>query len=197
VRVIECARNQGKGAAVETGARAAASAGFTHVLTMDADGQHPATDIPRFMSLSTAQPAALVCGVPVFDATVPRERLHGRKISVALVRLELFGGRVRDSLFGFRVYPLAPLLAAFASTRWGRRYDFDTELAVRMVWAGTPTVNTPAPVRYFRPEEGGVSHFRYLRDNVRLAWMHARLLLELLLWRWPAAWRGRRQHTLA
>ena len=109
------------------------------------------------------------------------------------MRLELLGSGIADTLFGFRVYPLAPLLAVLGPRRGGRRYDFDTEAAVRLGWAGVPPHNLAAPVRYFSRAEGGISHFRYLRDNAMLVWLHTRLITELLLWRWPAALRHRRR----
>ncbi len=189
--VLRLPGNSGKGAAVLAGARAAMQRGFTHALVMDADGQHPAGSIAEFMTASLHDPAALVLGRPVFPANIPVERLHGRKLSVGLVHLELLGPAVADPLFGFRVYPLAPLLAALGARGGGRRYDFDTEAAVRLAWAGLPTHNLAAPVRYFSRTEGGVSHFHYLRDNVTLVWMHTRLIVELIFWRWPAVLRHR------
>lgn len=191
--VIVLPRNAGKGAAVLAGAQAAQRRGFTHALVMDADGQHPAASIGEFMDASRRQPRALVLGRPVFPPNIPAERLHGRKLSNGLVRVELLGRGIADSLFGFRVYPLAPLLAVLGPRRGGRRYDFDTEAAVRLGWAGVPPRNLAAPVRYFSRAEGGVSHFHYLRDNVTLVWLHVRLLTELLFWRWPALLRHRRQ----
>ena len=184
VRVLVRPRNGGKGAAVATGVDAAIVAGFTHVLIMDADGQHPVDHIASFMATSAAHPAALVLGRPVFGPEVPLERLHGRKISVALARIEVLGPGIDDPLFGFRVYPAAALQRALASTRRARGFDFDPEVAVRMVWAGVPTINVPAPCRYFAKSEGGVSHFNYLRDNLKLIWLHTRLLTQLLAWRW-------------
>jgi glycosyltransferase involved in cell wall biosynthesis len=178
-RVLWRAENGGKGAAVLDGLRAAEAAGFTHVLVMDADGQHPASLIGRFMALSSSRPDAMILGVPVFDATAPRVRVIGRKISNALARIESLG-EVRDSLFGFRVYPLAPLRQAMERGRFMRRFDFDVEAVVRLCWNGVPALNVPAPVRYFRTTEGGVSHFRYGRDNWLLAVMHARLLIGFL-----------------
>jgi hypothetical protein len=159
---------------------------------MDADGQHPAGSIGEFMAVSQDRPQALVLGRPVFPSNIPIERLYGRKLSVGLVWLELLGRGIDDPLFGFRVYPLGPLLTALGSRRSGRRYDFDTEAAVRLAWAGVPLVNLAAPVRYFSRAEGGVSHFHYLRDNVTLVKMHARLVVELVFWRWPALLRHRR-----
>ena len=186
-------RNAGKGAAVLAGAAQAHARGFTHGLVMDADGQHPVASIAEFMAASREQPEAMILGKPIFGPDVPSARLHGRKLSNAMIWLEALGAGIADPLFGFRVYPLAPLLAIFGRVRGGRRYDFDTESALRLLWAGVRPVNLAAPVRYFTRAEGGVSHFHYVRDNVTLVWMHARLLAELVLWRWPAVWRQRRR----
>jgi hypothetical protein len=119
-------------------------------------------------------------------------RLQGRKLSVGLARLEILGAGIDDPLFGFRVYPAAALQRAFDSTRRARGFDFDPEVAVRLVWAGVPTLNLPAPCRYLAKEAGGVSHFHYVRDNLKLIWLHTRLLTQLLLWRWVGVLRARR-----
>jgi glycosyltransferase involved in cell wall biosynthesis len=174
-------KNSGKGAAILHGLRAAHAAGYTHALTMDADGQHAAARIAEFMAASQARPDALILGVPVFDASAPQLRVRGRRISNWWANLETLWLGIDDSLFGFRVYPIAPLIAIMQRQRWMRRFDFDVEAAVRLVWRGLPTVNLPAPVRYFRPEDGGVSHFNYVRDNALLTWMHIRLMLGFLL----------------
>lgn len=195
--VLVLPRNAGKGSAVLAGAHAARVRGFTHALIMDADGQHPAASIREFMDASQRQPDAMVLGRPVFPPNIPPARLHGRKLSVWLVHFELLGPGIADPLFGFRVYPLAPLLAVLGPRRGGRRYDFDTESAVRLGWAGVPPLNLTAPVRYFSRAEGGVSHFRYVRDNVTQVWLHVRLITELLLWRWPAVLRARRRSPVA
>lgn len=181
IRVLRRSRNGGKGAAVLDGLRAAAVQGFTHVLTMDADGQHPAALIPEFMALSVLHPEAMILGVPVFDASAPAVRVYGRRISNGWVRLETLGAEIGDALFGFRVYPVAVLLAIMERSRWMRRFDFDTEAVVRLAWAGVPAINRPAPVRYLRGEEGGVSHFRYGRDNLLLGSMHLRLMAGFAL----------------
>ena len=192
VRVFVRPHNGGKGAAVATGVAAALDAGFTHVLTMDSDGQHPAGHIPQFMAESQIHPAALVLGRPVFGVEAPLARLQGRKLSIGLARLEILGAGIDDPLFGFRVYPAAALQRAFDSTRRARGFDFDPEMAVRLVWAGVPTVNLPAPCRYLAKDAGGVSHFHYVRDNLKLIWLHTRLLTQLLLWRWVGILRARR-----
>ncbi len=174
-RVLRRARNGGKGAAVLDALRVAAPAGFTHALVMDADGQHPADAIPRFMDASRQHPTAMILGVPQFGPDAPALRVRGRRISNWWANLET-GGGIEDSLFGFRVYPIAPLIGIMDRTSWMRRFDFDPEAAVRLSWAGVPAINVPAPVRYLTPAEGGVSQFRYGRDNVLLTAMHARLV---------------------
>lgn len=191
LRVLALPRNRGKGAAVLHGLLAAREAGFTHALTLDADGQHPAESIPAFLEAATARPEAMVLGVPVFGPEAPALRVRGRRISNWWARLETGGAGIGDSLFGMRVYPVAPLIAVMQGTRWMRRYDFDAEAAVRLAWRGVKVVNLPAPVRYFGPEEGGISHFRYGRDNLLLTWMHTRLVLGALARRAGLAGRPR------
>ena len=181
LRVIVIERNRGKGNAVLQGITLAAKEGFTHALTMDSDGQHPPGLIPQFMARSIAEPRALVLGVPVFDSSAPAIRVQGRKLSNWWANVETGGGGIGDSLYGFRVYPIADLIAVMRRQPWMRRFDFDPEAAVRLVWRGLEPVNIPAPVKYLTPAEGGVSHFNYLRDNILLTWMHARLLFEAIL----------------
>ncbi len=189
LEVVVLPQNQGKGAAVLEGISRAAALGYTHALTMDSDGQHPADLIPRFMEASAREPRAMVLGVPVFDADAPRLRVNGRKVSNWWANLETLWTGIGDSLYGFRVYPIAPLMAVMRRQRWMRRFDFDPEAVVRLCWAGVRPVNCPAPVRYFRAEEGGVSHFNYLRDNTLLTWMHTRLFLGFVLRLPVLAWR--------
>lgn len=181
IRVLALPRNRGKGAAILHGLRAAEAAGFTHAMTIDADGQHPTDRIHEFMAASASNPDALILGRPVFDASAPRVRVHGRKLSNWCAELETLGAGIGDSLYGFRVYPIAPLREIMERQPWMRRFDFDAEAAVRLCWRGVRPINLAAPVKYFRSEEGGVSHFRYLRDNVLLTWMHTRLILEGLV----------------
>ena len=181
LRVIILPENRGKGAAVLAGLERADAAGYTHVLTMDSDGQHPAGLIPEFMAASQANPAAMVLGKPVFAADAPALRVNGRKVSNGWANLETLWMGIGDSLYGFRVYPVAPLRSIMQANRFMRRFDFDPEAVVRLCWAGVRPLNLDAPVRYFRADEGGVSHFNYLRDNTLLTWMHTRLFLGFLL----------------
>lgn len=181
LRVIVLPENQGKGAAVLHGLDEAAQAGFTHVLTMDSDGQHPAERIPVFMAASSSQPESMILGMPIFDTSAPRLRVNGRKISNMWANLETLWMGIGDSLFGFRVYPVDPLRQIMRKQHWMRHFDFDPEAVVRLCWRGVKPINLAAPVRYYTIEEGGVSHFRYLRDNILLTWMHSRLLFGFLM----------------
>jgi len=178
VRVLRRARG-GKGAAVRTGLEAAIAAGFTHALVMDADDQHPAARIGTFMAASAAAPGAMVLGAPEFGADAPLARVQGRRLSNWCVeRLTSRGGL--DALFGFRVYPAGQLLRAFAASSGMHGYDFDAEALIRLLWAGVPACVLPAPVRYWPRAAGGVSHFRYGRDNLRLTAMYLRLAAAAL-----------------
>ena len=181
LRVILMPRNGGKGRAVLHGMKLAGAEGFSHVLTMDSDGQHPAARIPDFMTLSAANPRAMILGAPIFDDSAPTIRVKGRKISNWWANVETAGSGIGDSLFGFRVYPIHDLVAIMRWQPWMRRFDFDPEAVVRLAWRGVTPINVPAAVRYLKPEEGGVSHFNYWRDNVLLTWMHTRLVLESLV----------------
>jgi glycosyltransferase involved in cell wall biosynthesis len=181
LEVLVRPKNRGKGAAVRAGLEQALRRGFTHALVMDSDGQHPAGLIHTFMQASLEHPRAMILGEPVFDASAPGLRVKGRRISNWWANLETLWAGIHDSLFGFRVYPIAALLREMWTSVGMRRFDFDVEAAVRLSWQGVPAVNLPAPVRYFSPAEGGVSHFNYWRDNALLTSMHARLLIGFLL----------------
>jgi len=178
IRVLRLAKNSGKGAAVLHGLAAARSEGFTHALVMDSDGQHPPGSIKKFMRGGEKNPSAFLCGLPVFGPDAPTLRVVGRRLGNFFSRLETLGRGPADSLCGFRLYPIAPTLAALENTRTGRGFDFETVAGTRLAWAGTPCLNIPVPIRYPSRPEGGVSHFRYLRDNLLLARVHAALLLE-------------------
>jgi hypothetical protein len=181
LRVLMRPRNGGKGAAVLDGLREGLRQGFTHALVMDSDGQHPAGRIPAFMQASAARPEAMVLGEPVFDASAPSIRVKGRRISNWWANFETLWAGIHDSLCGFRVYPIAPLLREMRASIGMRRFDFDVEAAVRLSWRGVPAVNLSAPIQYFSAAEGGVSHFNYWRDNVLLTSMHARLFLGFVI----------------
>ncbi len=171
-------RNQGKGAAVAAGWHAAAAAGFTHAVQIDADLQHDPAQVPRFVDAARAHPQAVINGVPQYDASVPAVRLHGRRITTVLVWLHTLSRQIADAMCGFRVYPLAAVVALDRRAPVGRRMEFDADVIVRLFWAGTAVVNLPTPVTY--PADG-VSNYRMVRDNLRMAALHLRLLGGMLL----------------
>ena len=109
---------------------------------------------------------------------------NGRKLSNWWTDVETLNAGIGDSLYGFRIYPLVDLIAVMEECRWMRRFDFDPEVAIRLVWRGIVPINIDAPVKYLKADEGGVSHFNYLRDNILLSWMHMRLFAGFL-WRLP------------
>lgn len=178
--VFVSAENRGKGATAYWAAQEAARAGYTHLLLMDADGQHPADCIPGLMGLSQTQPETMAMGQPDFGPDAPWVRLAGRQLSIGLTQFETLWGGLADPLFGFRVYPVQPLLSVMTKTAFARRYDFDPEVAVRLYWDGVRPIRQKVPVRYITPEAGGISHFHYLRDNLYMVWLHLRLLLAFI-----------------
>ncbi|MEL1264376.1 glycosyltransferase family 2 protein [Pseudoxanthomonas putridarboris] len=181
VRLLRLPANQGKGAAVLAGFREAGRWGATHVLQIDADGQHDPRDIPRFLALARQFPDQVICGVPEYDASVPRGRLYGRYLTHVWVWINTLSFAIRDSMCGFRVYPLAPVLKLMDEETIGRRMDFDVEVLVRLFWRGIGVRNVATRVTY--PLDG-VSHFDVWRDNVRISRMHTRLFFGML-WRLP------------
>jgi glycosyltransferase involved in cell wall biosynthesis len=172
--------NAGKGGAFLDGLEFASAQGFTHAVAFDSDGQHDVSDIPAFISASLKFPDAMILGVPVFGPEAPASRVNGRRVGNWWTNLETLWGGVNDSLFGFRVYPIEPSIRIMKSLKGGRRFDFDTQLAVRLYWSGVQPLNMPSKVRYRDRKEGGVTHFRYLRDNLLLIWVHTQLTLKAI-----------------
>jgi len=190
VRLLRLERNLGKGGAVLHGMREAHRMGFTHAVQIDADGQHAIEDIPRFLDDARHHPDALLSGLPVYDRTMPRARRYGRWITHVWVWIETLSFAIKDSMCGFRVYPIAPTLALAARSRLGIRMDFDTDVMVRLYWQGVDCRFLPIRVTY--PPDG-VSHFNAVKDNWRISRMHARLFFGMLP-RAPSLLRRRRRH---
>jgi glycosyltransferase involved in cell wall biosynthesis len=195
LRLFRYLENRGKGSMIFEAVCVAASEGITHIQSFDSDGQHPANYVPRFLEASCKNPDAMILGKPQFGDEAPLERVWGRKLANFWTAVVSLGGGIGDSLFGMRVYPVPALHRAMQSTRWARRFDFEPETAVRLSWLGVRAINTPTPVRYLKEEEGGVSHFRYLRDNVLLTGMYVRLLLGAIVRFLPLIWMRCRQRT--
>jgi glycosyltransferase involved in cell wall biosynthesis len=173
VELLRFDQNRGKGAALKAGFRAGAARGWTGAIHLDADGQHDPADVPRFAGAMRASPGALVLGVPVFDASVPKTRLYARQLSRGMVWAACRSRVVPDPLCGFRGMPLAATLAVIDRVATGDHMEFEPEIAVRLVWAGVPVVALPTRVVYL---PGGLSHFSFSRDYPRLASLYLRLL---------------------
>jgi predicted LPLAT superfamily acyltransferase len=177
LRLFRLAQNGGKGAAVMFGMREARKGGFSHALQIDADGQHDAGDVPRFLAAGAANPDALVCGRPIYDDSVPKSRRYGRYVTHFWVCVETLSLSVPDSMCGFRLYPLASTCALIDRERIPTRMDFDIEILVRLAWKGVDFRDIETRVTY---PEGGLSHFDMLNDNLRISKMHTRLTFGML-----------------
>jgi len=186
VSLVRLPRNLGKGGAVTAGLRAARQLGFTHALQIDADGQHALGDVARFLAEAKAHPDEMVCGQPIFDEAMPKGRFYGRYLTHVFVWLNTLSFDIPDSMCGFRVYPLAPVLELLDRATLGSRMDFDVEVLVRLHWRGLRMRWLPTRVSY--PLDG-VSHFRMVWDNVLMVRLQLKLFLgmlvrlPLLLWR--------------
>jgi len=178
VHLVRLAVNQGKGGAVMTGLGEASRLGFSPALQVDADGQHDLGDVRTFIEQSRAHPDALICGYPLYDASVPKGRLYARYLTHVMVWINSLSLQIRDSMCGFRVYPLAPTLAVIDSANIGKRMDFDSDILVRLSWRNQPMRWLQTRVHY--PLDG-VSHFRLFHDNVLISRMHTRLFFGMLM----------------
>jgi len=181
LEVLEHSENQGKGGAVLSGLRQAYARGYSHALQIDADGQHDPNDIPRFLEIAEHNPAALIAGQPQFDASAPKGRFVARYLTHVWVWIETLSFAIRDSMCGFRVYPLEQVIGLADSCRLGKRMDFDPEVMVRLHWLGVEILSLPTKVVY--PADGQ-SGFRLVLDNVLITRMHVRLVFGML-WRAP------------
>ncbi len=178
IALVEHKSNRGKGAAMWTGAHAARMAGHTHMLQIDADGQHDVADVVRFVQDSEAYPEAIISGAPQFDESAPKARVYGRKVTDFWVALETGTLKIKDSLCGFRIYPLNEFELVFDKYHIGKRMDFDTDVLVKSVWEGIEVRFIDTQVVYL---ENSVSHFHYWEDNWRLIWLHTRLMFGMLV----------------
>jgi len=178
VHLITHLENQGKGGAVITGLLAGEKLGYSHALQIDADGQHDLNDITPLLALSSEHPNALISGQPVYDDSIPKGRLWGRSITHFWVHIETLSLQVKDTMCGFRIYPLESTCQLIKQVNLGKRMDFDIEIMVRLFWRKTEVKFLPTKVDY--PEDGQ-SHFRALHDNVLISWLHTRLVLGMLI----------------
>ncbi|OTG96201.1 glycosyl transferase [Acinetobacter sp. ANC 3832] len=176
--LVEHESNQGKGQAVITGLNKAHDSGLSHALQLDCDGQHDWNDITQFLKISETNPQAMVIGQPIFDETVPKGRLYGRYATHIWVWINSLSFEIKDSMCGFRVYPLNETLKVLNSAKFQPRMGFDSEVLVRLKWNNVPFINLPTKVIY---PEYGISHFNVWRDNLGMSKAHARLFAGMLI----------------
>ncbi|WP_413282786.1 glycosyltransferase family 2 protein [Vibrio sp. MA40-2] len=169
--------NSGKGGAVIAGLKLLYKQGYSHALQVDADGQHDLTAIPKLLSAARQTPHKLVSGEPVYSDSVPKARLYGRYATHVSVWVETLSLQIKDSMIGFRVYPVTKCCELFSQYQLGTRMDFDIEVLVRLYWKGVEVEYIPVQVTY--PEDG-LSHFSGVKDNLRISWLHTRLIIGML-----------------
>lgn len=177
IGVLYRTANGGKGAAVKDGLAYAETHGYSHVLQVDADAQHCLADTAKLLAAAAQHPEAVVCGWPQYGADAPKARLYGRKITDFWNMVHTWSTDIKDGMCGFRLYPLAPVLAVVREETVGGRMDFDTEILIRLYWRGVKPVWVKTPVQY---ASDGVSHFRAFADNVLISKMHARLFCGMV-----------------
>jgi glycosyltransferase involved in cell wall biosynthesis len=175
---VTLGKNSGKGAAVMTGMGKAHEMGLSHVLQIDADGQHDADRTRFFLDASEPEPGAAICAYPEYDESAPKLRSKGRNIANTWAKIVTLSGTIADSLCGFRVYPVEKTLAIMKHSFFDKRMGFDPEILVRLYWAAVPLVFYSVKVSY--PPDG-ISHFRMVADNVRISWTFTRLIFGMLL----------------
>ncbi|MDR2942680.1 MAG: glycosyltransferase family 2 protein [Treponema sp.] len=178
ITLVSLKKNSGKGGAVIAGLKKAADLGLTHVLQIDADGQHDAGKAAFFLEESAKHPDMIICGYPEFDSAAPKSRVTGRKISNFWAAVVTLSDELKDVLCGFRVYPVDVSLRAIRCLFFDKRMGFDAEIMVRLCWKKVFPLFYPIKVSY--PQDG-VSNFRMVRDNIRISWMFTRLCAGMLL----------------
>ena len=171
-------KNSGKGAALITGFKEAAKLGYSHALQIDSDGQHNLCDIKNFLKASENSKDALVVGYPIYDDSVPKIRYYFRYLTHFWVCLNTLSFKIKDSMCGFRVYPLKATLDLVQNNKFSQRMGFDIEILVKLYWKGIKIINLPTKVSY--PQDG-ISHFKLFSDNLEISMVHCKLCLGMLL----------------
>jgi predicted LPLAT superfamily acyltransferase len=170
--------NQGKGVAALKAFHIANDYGFTHAVQVDADGQHDLANTPLLIEHARTFPNALVTAIPQYDETVDRVRFISRYITHFWVWIETLSFQIKDSMCGFRVYPLKQTIDLINTAKIGTHMDFDTDIMVKLYWRGVEVISVPTRVRY---NQDGSSNFRVFKDNLLISLMHTKLFFGMLL----------------
>ena len=178
VDLVRLEKNSGKGGAVTKGLKRASELGLSHVLQIDADGQHDIEMAGFFLEESAKHPEKIICGCPEFDKTAPKSRVLGRRVSTFWAAVVTFSGALEDLLCWFRVYPVDKSLQIAGNPFMDRRMGFDPEIMVRLYWKKVFPVFYPIKINY---PENGISNFHSIKDNIRISLMFSRLFFGMLL----------------
>ncbi len=189
VTLIRFEQNRGKGAVVCDGFLRAYSEGYTHALQIDADGQHDLADVPAFLDRAQKNLTSVISGWRD-SKQLPRSRRYGRFITDLWVWINTFSLQIKDSMCGYRLYPLALTIDLLSCEHIGQRMDFDTDILVRLFWRGINVEHIATQIHY---SDDITSHFKLIRDNLRISRMHARLFCGMII-RFPMLI-SRRQKT--
>ncbi len=177
VSAITHSNNLGKGAAIKSGLRLAKTLGYSHVFQIDADGQHDLSDVSDFLEMARTHPDCIIIGQPVFDVSIPKIRYYSRYLTHIWVWINTLSFKLKDTMCGFRIYPVALLNEFIHHHRTGDRMEFDTEILVKLFRQQVCIESLPTKVNY--PEDG-LSHFRLWQDNALISRMHATLFFSLI-----------------
>ncbi len=177
VSAITHPQNRGKGAAIKSGLTLAQSQGYSHALQIDADGQHNLADVSRFVEQARTHPGCIIIGQPVFDQSIPKIRYYSRYLTHLWVWINTLSFQLKDTMCGFRIYPVVVLNQFINNNRTGNHMEFDIEILVKLFRQQVCIKSLATKVNY--PEDG-LSHFRLWRDNVLISRMHANLFFSLI-----------------
>lgn len=186
VELVILPKNQGKGGAFKAGVIKAKEFGYSHLLQLDADGQHDSTQIPFFVEKAKSSPSKMICGYPDYDETAPNHRKNAHAFANTWCAIVTWSGKIVDSLCGFRLYPVEATYRFVTKKMFDKRMGFDIDILVQLMQAGIDVEFYPVKVTY--PSDG-ISNFHAFRDNMRISWVFTRLfckmlvLSPLLLWR--------------
>jgi predicted LPLAT superfamily acyltransferase len=175
--IVTLSENSGKGAAVIAGIKFSLQSGFSHAIQIDADGQHDQKSLPLLIETSKKHLTAIVSGRPIYDKSVPKGRYYGRYLTHIWVWIETLSFSIKDSMCGFRSYPVSALVKVFENNSLGTRMDFDTEVMVKSYWSDIDILFIETKVIY---PENGLSHFQVFDDNLRITKMHTLLFFGML-----------------
>ena len=167
-QVISHRRNRGKGAALREGFRELSEQGFTHVVTLDADGQHLASEIPRLVERAQQHPDRIIIGARCRDGVheiAPLKRWANDFADGWVERAS--GKRILDTQSGFRVYPMGPLAKILGKEVRGRHFEFESEILILAVRRGM-TIETVDVQVYYPPPEERHSHYHPWLDTLRI-----------------------------